>query len=65
MVGELPVDGECSVCGGTVGIIEEEIEKNRGTPDRPQMYHEIWKITKCMECGHIEEKELLNSEKLN
>lgn len=65
MVREIRVDGECSVCGGKVGIIEEEIEKNRDTPNGPQIYFEIWKITKCFECGHIQEKELLNSTKLN
>jgi len=65
MVGELPPDGVCSVCGGTVGTIEEENERNRGTPDNPQMYLETWKITKCLECGHIKQKELLNSIKLN
>jgi hypothetical protein len=65
MVGELPADGECSVCGGKVGIIQEEKDKNRMHANDPQIYHETWKITKCLECGHIEEKELLNSEKLN
>ncbi|MGB9937792.1 MAG: hypothetical protein ACPK7O_08745 [Methanobacterium sp.] len=64
MVGELPADGQCSVCGGKVGIIQEEIEKDRGTPNSPQMYLETWKISKCIQCGHIESKELLISEKL-
>jgi hypothetical protein len=65
MVGELPIDGECYVCGGKVGIIQEEVDKNKGTPSRPQMYLETYKITKCLECGHIEQKELLDSQKLN
>lgn len=65
MVGELPVDGECSVCGGKVGIINEEVEKNRGAPNRPQMYLETYETTKCLECGHIEQKKLLSSKKLN
>lgn len=65
MVGEIPVDGECSVCGGKVGIIEEEIEKNRGPPNGLQMHLETWKITKCLECGHIKKKELLSNTKLN
>lgn len=65
MVGELPVDGECSVCGGNLGTIEEEIEKNIGTPRSPRMYLQKWKITRCLECGHLEEKTLLKSEKLN
>ncbi len=65
MVGEIPIDGECSVCGGNIGIIEEDFEKNRGTPSVPQMYLETYKITKCLECGHIESKELLKSQKLN
>lgn len=65
MVGEIPIDGECSVCGGKLGIINEETEKNKGIPNRPQMYLESYKITKCLECGHIEQKELLSSEKMN
>lgn len=56
MVGELPVDGECSVCGGKVGIIEEEIEKDLGSPG---ISLETWEITKCLQCGHIEKRRLL------
>jgi len=48
-----------------LGIIEEEKERYRGTPNNPQMHREKWKITKCLECGHIETKELLNREKFN
>ena len=63
MVEELPIDGECSICGGKLGIIEEEIEKRRSLDD-PQMYRETWKILKCVECGHIEGKELISSEQI-
>ena len=64
MVGDLPIDGECSVCGGRLESVEEEIEKKRRSLDDPQMYREIWKILKCVECGHIEGKELLSSEQI-
>ncbi len=62
MVGELPIDGECSVCGGKLETIEEELERKQRSLDAAKKYLETWKITKCVECGHIEEKELLNSE---
>lgn len=52
MVGELPVDGICSVCGGKVGIIEEEVEKSGGGPYSPQIHLETWEIAKCLQCGH-------------
>lgn len=65
MVGDLPIDGECSVCGGRLESIEEQIEKKRKPFDEPKMYRETWKIVRCVDCGHIEEKQLLNSELLN
>lgn len=64
MVGELPIDGECSVCGGELEKSREIIKRNLGSPDDPQMYKETWEITKCTKCGHIKNEELLNSEKL-
>ncbi|WP_414469716.1 hypothetical protein [Methanobacterium sp. ACI-7] len=64
MVGELPIDGECSVCGGELEKIKSGIDRNLGSPDDPKMYHETWEIKKCTKCGHIEKKKLLNSEKL-
>lgn len=64
MVGNLPIDGECSVCGGRLESIEEQIEKKRKPFNEPHMYRETWQIVKCVECGHIKEKRLLNSELL-
>ncbi len=63
MVGDLPIDGECSVCGGRLESIEEQIEKRKPF-DEPKMYRETWKIVRCVDCGHIEGKELLNSKLL-
>ena len=64
MVGDLPIDGECSVCGGPLESIEEQVEKKRNPLDEPKMYLETWKITRCVNCGHIEGKKLLSSEPL-
>jgi hypothetical protein len=64
MVGELPIDGECSVCGGALESIEEQVEKKRNPFDEPKMYLETWKVTRCVECSHIEGKKLLSSEPL-
>lgn len=64
MVGELPIDGECSVCGGPLESIEEQVEKKRNPFNEPKMYLETWKVTKCVDCGHIEGKKLLSSEPL-
>ena len=64
MVGDLPIDGECSVCGGPLESIEEQVEKKRKPFDEPKMYLETWEVTRCVDCGHIEGKKLLSSEPL-
>lgn len=65
MVGEIPVDDECSVCGEKVGIIEEEIEKTRSTTNSLQMYLETWKITKYLEYEHNRKKRVIKQRKIN
>ena len=44
--------------------IEEQVEKKRNPFNEPKMYLETWKITRCVNCGHIEGKKLLSSEPL-